>query len=127
MEAGRKTAERRAAWQRGRGAERLAVLALVLAGYRILARNRKSGLGEIDIVAVRGRAIAFIEVKIRGDWTSAAESVLARQRRRIARAAGAFLASHPRYANHQASFDVMLVVPWRWPRHIRNAWRIESP
>ncbi len=123
MEAGRKTAERRAAWLRGRGAERLAVLALVLAGYRILARNRKSGLGEIDIVAVRGRTIAFIEVKIRADWSSAAEAVLARQRLRIARAAGAFLAAHPRYAGHRARFDVMLVVPWRWPRHIINAWR----
>ena len=126
MEPGRKTAERRAAWQRGRGAERLAVLALVLAGYRILARNRKSGLGEIDIVAVRGRAIAFVEVKTRADWSSAAEAVLARQRRRIARAAGAFLAAHPRYARHQARFDVMLVVPWRWPRHINNAWRSDS-
>jgi putative endonuclease len=121
-----KTTERRRAWQRGRGAEQLAVLVLRLAGYRILARNLKSGPGEIDIVAGRGRAIAFIEVKTRTDWTSAAEAVLARQRQRIARAAGAFLAAHPRYAGHQARFDVMLVIPWRWPRHIINAWRSDS-
>ena len=123
--------DRQRALRRGRAAERLAVLALTLTGYRILARNLKSGplrsgLGEIDIVASRGRAIAFIEVKTRSDWTAAAESVLVRQRQRIARAAGSFLAAHPRYAGHQARFDVMLVIPWRWPRHITSAWRSDS-
>src|SRR5437868_3430828 len=83
------------AWRRGRGAEGLAILALSLAGYRILARNLRNSLGEIDIVARRGRSIAFIEVKSRADWASAAEAILARQRRRIARAAAGFLASRP--------------------------------
>lgn len=123
--------ERQRALRRGRAAERLAIVALTLAGYRILARNlksgaRNSGLGEIDIVAQRGRIVAFIEVKTRADWTSAAEAVLVRQRQRIARAASGYLASHPRYAGHQARFDVMLVVPWRWPRHITSAWRSDS-
>ena len=123
--------ERQRAWRRGRAAERLAILALTLSGYRILARNLKSGprnagMGEIDIVARRGRVIAFIEVKSRADWGQAAESILARQRRRIARAASAFLAARPQLAHHQARFDVMLVVPWRWPRHILNSWRIDS-
>ena len=116
--------ERRRAWERGRAAERLAILALRLSGYRILARNLKSGprnagLGEIDIVASRGRVIVFIEVKRRADWGRAAESILVRQRQRIARAASAFLAARPQFASHQARFDVMLVVPWRWPRHRR--------
>lgn len=123
-------AERQRALRRGRAAERLAILALTLAGYRILARNlksgaRNSGLGEIDIVAQRGRMVAFIEVKTRADWTSAAEAVLVRQRQRIARAASSYLATRPHYAGHQARFDVMLVVPWRWPRHIRGAWGSE--
>ncbi len=123
--------DRRRAWERGRAAERLAILALRLSGYRILARNLKSGprnagLGEIDIVASRGRVIVFIEVKRRADWGRAAESILVRQRQRIARAAGAFLAARPQFASHQARFDVMLVVPWRWPRHILNSWRIDS-
>ena len=123
--------ERRRAWKRGRAAERLAILALTLSGYRIVARNLKfgplnAGLGEIDIVARRGRVIAFIEVKSRADWGRAAESILARQRQRIARAASAFLAARPQLAGHQPRFDVMLVVPWRWPRHILNSWRIDS-
>ena len=124
-------AERQRAWRRGRAAERLAIVALTIAGYRILARNLKagalnSGLGEIDIVALRGRIVAFIEVKTRADWAAAAEAVLLRQRQRIARSASGFLAAHPRYAGHQARFDVMLVIPWRWPRHITNAWRSDS-
>jgi putative endonuclease len=123
--------ERRRAWERGRAAERLAILALRLSGYRILARNLKlgpvnAGLGEIDIVASRGRVIAFIEVKSRADWGLAAESILVRQRQRIVRAASAFLAARPQFAGHQARFDVMLVVPWRWPRHILNSWRSDS-
>jgi putative endonuclease len=123
--------ERRRAWERGRAAERLAILALRLSGYRILARNLKlgpvnAGLGEIDIVASRGRVIAFIEVKSRADWGLAAESILVRQRQRIVRAASAFLAARPQFAGHQARFDVMLVVPWRWPRHVLNSWRSDS-
>src|ERR1700720_2537099 len=79
--------DRRQAWRRGRRAEGLAILALSLAGYRILARNLKNSRGEIDIVARRGRMIAFIEVKARADWNTAAEALAGRQRRRIARAA----------------------------------------
>ena len=124
-------AERQRALRRGRAAEWLAIFALAVTGYRILARNvksgpRNSGLGEIDIVARRGRALAFIEVKTRADWATAADSVLVRQRQRIARAASGFLAAHPRYAGHLARFDVILVIPWRWPRHITNAWRSDS-
>jgi putative endonuclease len=118
--------ERRRAWQRGRRAEALAILALSLAGYRILARNLKSPLGEIDIVARRGCWVAFIEVKTRPDWGKAAEALAGRQRRRIARAAAGFLAVHPELAGHQPRFDVILIIPWRWPRHIINAWRIDA-
>jgi len=118
--------DRRRAWRRGRRAEGLAILALSLAGYRILARNLRKTVGEIDIVARRGRSIAFIEVKTHADWGSAAEAIRARQRRRIARAAAGFLASRPELALHQARFDVILIVPWRWPRHITDAWRIDA-
>lgn len=118
--------ERRQAWRRGRRAEGLAILALSLTGYRILVRNLKNPLGEIDIVARRGRTIAFIEVKTRANWSAAAEALAGRQRGRIARAASAYLAGHPEFASHRARFDIVLIVPWRWPRHIINAWRIDA-
>lgn len=65
------TAAHTHAEKRGRWAETLSVIALRLTGWRILARRMKakkgSGLGEVDIVARRGRTIAFVEVKARAD------------------------------------------------------------
>ena len=57
--------ERRARLRRGRLAETLAAAALMAKGYRILGRNVKTRAGEIDIIAVRGQRIAFVEVKRR--------------------------------------------------------------
>ena len=123
---GRSKASRQAAWRRGRASETLAIVSLTLRGYSILARGLKSHLGEIDIVARRGRMLAFVEVKARESFEHAAEALLARQRQRIARAAAGFLASRPELSGCQPRFDVILVAPWRWPQHIINAWRADS-
>ena len=123
---GRSKASRQAAWRRGRAGETLAIVSLAMRGYSILARGMKSHLGEIDIVARRGRMLAFVEVKARESFDHAAEALLARQRRRIARAAAGFLASRPELAGCQPRVDVILVAPWRWPRHIIDAWRADS-
>jgi len=117
---------RQAAWRRGQQGEFLAILSLTLRGYSILARGLKNPLGEIDIVARRGRMLAFVEVKARESFDHAAKALLARQRRRIARAAESFLANRPELSRCQPRFDVILVAPWRWPRHIIDAWRVES-
>ncbi len=117
------TRERQLAWRRGRRGEALALFALRLAGYRILARDHRAAPGEIDIVARRGRVLIFVEVKTRADFDRAAEALLARQRRRIARAAEGYLAARPELQVCHCRFDVMLIAPWRWPRHIRDAWR----
>lgn len=122
----RRKASRQAAWRRGRLGESFAIVSLTLRGYSILARGLKSPLGEIDIVARRGRMLAFVEVKARGSFDHAAEALLARQRQRIARAAAGFLANRPELSGCQPRFDVILVAPWRWPRHIIDAWRTDS-
>ena len=114
---------RRRAHRRGLHGETLAVWVLRLKGYRILARRLRSAVGEIDIVAARGGTVAVIEVKARPDAAAAAEAVGPRQRARIARAARLFLAARPEFARHDVRFDLMLVSPGRWPRHIRDAWR----
>jgi putative endonuclease len=115
--------ERRRAYRRGRRGERLALWWLRLKGYRILAQDLRAPGGEIDIIARRGRTIAVIEVKWRGSLTGAVEAILPRQRARILRAVGSFLARHPHYSDHAIRFDVMLVAPRRWPRHLPDAWR----
>lgn len=114
--------KRRKAEKAGRSAEALSALLLRLKGYRILARNWRVAVGEIDIIARRASTIAFVEVKRRSTLDGAAEAIGRRQTRRIHRAAEAFLAAHPKCANMHARFDVMLIAPWRWPHHIANAW-----
>lgn len=115
--------KRRRADRAGRLAETLCALSLRLRGYRILARRFRTPVGELDIVARRGRSLAFVEVKARPSLALAAESIAFRQRKRVERAAGAYLALNPALAGLDARFDAMLVAPWRWPRHLEDAWR----
>jgi putative endonuclease len=116
-------AARRRAQRRGQRAETLCVLALRLKGYRILARRFRTPLGEIDILARRGGVLAVIEVKARPDHAGAALALGPRQRRRIAAATQLFLARN-HVPHHSLRFDVMLVTPRRWPRHLINAWSL---
>src|SRR5258707_1887535 len=114
--------ERRAAFRLGLTAETRAAALLLMKGYRIVARRWRSPVGEIDLVVRRGRVLVFVEVKARGHFDDAAESVTPRQRRRIVAGANAWLASHPRDAACDLRFDAVLVVPRRWPRHIPAAF-----
>ncbi len=114
---------RRRAERRGRFGETAAAWWLRLKGYRIVARSVRLPGGEIDIVAARGRTLAVVEVKRRADMAAAAEALGPRQRRRIARAAEQLLGARPELRRHDLRFDVVLVAPGRWPRHIPDAWR----
>ncbi len=117
---------RHRAQRRGVFAESLCRWHLRLRGWRIVASGWRCPSGEIDILARRGGVLAIIEVKTRRDLASAAASVLPRQRRRIARAASAFLLMRPDLAELALRFDVMLVAPLRPPRHLPDAWRIDG-
>lgn len=126
MTAADRHARRRRAERRGRVAETLCCWSLRLFGWRIIARDWRCPAGEIDVIARRGQVLAIVEVKSRGDSDKAAEALLRRQRRRIARAAAAYLAGRPDLAGLALRFDVMLVAPRHWPRHLRDAWRTEE-
>ena len=115
--------QRQQAQRRGRWAESLAAWRLRLAFYRIVARNYRTPMGEIDLIARRGRTLAFVEVKQRHTERDAAEAIAPRQRQRIERAAASFLASHPGFALFDLQFDVILLTSGLWPRHLRDAWR----
>jgi putative endonuclease len=117
---------RQRAQRRGRFAEWLCLWHLRLHGWRILARGWRCPSGEIDILARRRRVIAVIEVKSRAEFGTAAAALAPRQRRRIARATEAFLNSRPDLAADDIRFDVMLVAPFRLPRHWRGAWRVDT-
>lgn len=116
---------RRAAQRFGRLAEGAARLLLRLKGYRILTCDLRTPVGEIDIVARRGAVVAFVEVKSRARAPDA-DSLSPAQRRRIVRAAEAFLSRQRERRLESIRFDLILIAPWRWPRHIRDAWRADD-
>jgi putative endonuclease len=112
------------AYRSGHAAEAIAALMLRLKGHRIVARRYKTPVGEIDLVALRGKRLAFVEVKRRKTREDAAWTLPAKQRRRIVRAAQYWLAAHPGFAGHDLAFDVVLAAPWAWPRYIENAFSV---
>lgn len=117
---------RRKAWRKGRRGEFLAAFWLRLKGYRILARGLRTGAGEIDILALRGRTVAAVEVKARASLRDATEALRHRQRARIARAVERFLAGRADLAGCDIRFDIVLVAPGRWPVHLPDAWRLSG-
>jgi putative endonuclease len=112
------------AYRRGLFAETLAAFLLRLKGHRIVAQRYRTPVGEIDLVALKGRRLAFIEVKRRKTRDDAAWTIPTRQKRRIVRAAQYWLAGHPAYAGHDIAFDVVLAAPLTWPRYIENAFPV---
>lgn len=116
---------KRTAFTRGVDAEEAAARLLAGKGFSILARRVRTPGGEIDLVARREALVVFVEVKARAGLVAAAESVLLRQRRRIAAAAEIYLAQHPELAGLDARLDVILVAPGRAPVHLPAAFEAE--
>jgi putative endonuclease len=116
--------DRREARRRGLVAEHVAAALLIVKGYRILARNYAGGGGELDLVALRGEVVAFVEVKRRDAIEAARDAIGARKRRRFARAARHWLARNGWAANRVLRCDAVLVAPGRWPRHVVDAFAL---
>jgi putative endonuclease len=107
--------------RRGRRGETLGAWYLRLKGWRVLAQRVKTPRGEVDLVARRGRMVAFVEVKWR---RTAAELDLAIDEYRLRRVAAAAEAIAHRFVQvgDDQRIDVLLLAPGRFPRHIVNAW-----
>jgi putative endonuclease len=113
---------RQQAERRGRGAETLACWYLRLHGWHILARRARVPGGEVDVVARRGRTLAFVEVKARASADAAALSLDDWRLRRVAVAAERLA---PRFLRDgdDVRIDALFIVPRRWPRHLVNVWQ----
>lgn len=116
---------RRRAHDRGRHAEALAALYLTLKGYRILARGFRVDGGEIDLVAAKAGAVAFVEVKFRPTLAEAQCAIDATKRRRMSRAANVWLAANPWAVAYTLRGDALALAPWRWPHHSPAAVELE--
>jgi putative endonuclease len=114
----RQLQDRRARYRAGLWAEFFAAIYLSLKGYRILARRYKTHSGEIDLIAVRGGTVAFVEVKARRTFAAAEFSISPRQSKRIRRAAERWMSRSPRYQNFEQRFDALYILPGRLPAHL---------
>ena len=114
--------KRQAAEKRGRSAETIACWYLRLHGWRILARRARVRGGEVDIVARRGRTVAFVEVKARATDDAAGMALDHYRLRRVA-AAAEILAQRYARPGDDIRIDAVFVVPRRWPRHLPNIWQ----
>lgn len=97
----------------GQAAEGWALTHLEEHGLRLLARNWRCRLGELDLVMLDGDTLVFVEVRYRrhSAWGGAEGSVDARKRRRVANAAQVFLQQQPRWAQRPCRFDVVAIAP----------------
>jgi putative endonuclease len=113
---------------RGRLAEAEGVAWLQGHGYRILERNVEYKAGEIDVVALEGDTLCFIEIKARAtsQFGEAVRAVTRRKQRQIATSATLFLAAHPHEG--PCRFDVLAMdgtqEGWRFTL-LRDAFQLE--
>lgn len=113
---------RAAAEARGRSAETIACWYLRLKGWRILARRARMRGGEVDIVARRGRILAFVEVKARSSDDAAGLALDRHRLQRVARAAEQ-LAGRLGRPGDALRIDAIFILPGRWPRHLPDVWQ----
>jgi putative endonuclease len=117
----------------GRKGENRAAAFLKKKGMRILGRGVASRRGEIDLVALDGDTIVFVEVRTRQslDAGHPAESVTLEKQARVTRAALAYL-KRKRLWNRRTRFDVVAIL---WPegvkepqiQHYQNAFEAVGP
>ena len=112
----------RKARERGRLVEYVALIHLMLKGYRILGFRLPMPQGEIDILAQKGRRLAIAEVKARMDADAAMIAVTPIQQERLWQAGLALQETRPQLAALDLNIDLYALCPGQWPRHIKNAF-----
>jgi len=122
VSAGGRLDRKRRSERKGRRAEYFAALALLLKGYRIVSLRYKTAVGEIDLVARKGDLVAFVEVKARRDLASGVDAVSYPAQRRIAAAGELFISRQKDAARLSWRHDIVVVSPWRWPKHLEDAF-----
>lgn len=110
--------KRRQAYQKGRKGEYWAGWVLRFKFFRIVENRYKTKSGEIDLIARRGNLILMVEVKARPTLEQAMDAVSTTALRRIEAAGDEWLAKQADYAKLSIRYDLMAVLPRRWPIHV---------
>ncbi|MCF6220268.1 MAG: YraN family protein [Robiginitomaculum sp.] len=114
---------RKQAEQRGRRAETLAAWLLRLKGYKILDMRKQTPHGEIDIIALKGKVLAIVEVKRRPTLDKAQDALHNANLSRIEEAAYYYHDKRTRLGNKDIRFDAVYVMPGLRIKHVKDAWR----
>ena len=101
--------------------EIIAAFFLRFKGYKIICRNYKTRLGEIDIIAQKKGYIIAVEVKARRNKINVGEILTLYQKKRIKNAFKIFL-SNRNYSSFGARFDLIIIFPWQKPIHLLGFW-----
>ena len=123
----RRRARGHAARASGRRAEVIAALWLMAKGYRVLGFRLKTPFAEIDLLALRGKVLAGVEVKTRTNIEAALAAVGGEQRSRLRRALRFVAGKRRGLADATIRLDLMAFAPGRLPRHIPDAWSEDDP
>jgi len=110
------------AHKRGHLAEYVALVHLMLKGYRILGFRLKMPQGEIDILAQKRKRLHLVEVKQRRNHEEAIETVSSIQQERLWQAGLALQEKKPRLRKLDLVIDLYTIAPGKWPRHQINAF-----
>lgn len=113
---------RQKAERRGHVSEYIAAAYLMLKGYRIVALRHRTKLGEIDIIARKRDLFVFVEVKARSDEMAAVDAVGFSAQKRIRAASDLWLSRRSDRALMSQRYDIVAVLPGRWPRHFPDAF-----
>ena len=114
---------RKKAEARGRRAETLAAWLLRLKGYKILDTRKQTPHGEIDIIALKGKILAIVEVKQRPTLALAEEALHTADLSRIEEASYYYQAQRPQLEDKDIRFDAVYVMPRLRIKHEKDAWR----
>lgn len=117
--------------ERGRLAEQRAEAYLCARGLKLVRRNFRSRVGEIDLILRDGQTLVFVEVRARASsrFGTPAETVTPTKRRRIWRTAEQFLQELGGRTAPPCRFDVVSFsgpVESSAPHWLRNAFEVEG-
>lgn len=102
-------------------AEIVSALFLKIKGYKIMGRRLKTPVGEIDILCQKNKTLVVVEVKYRPTFETAAYCVTRRQMERLAKTVQWI--DGAKYCGMKIRFDVLFIVPYKIPRHLKNVWQ----
>ena len=107
---------------KGIDSEQIATNFLKSKNYKIIKRNFKTNLGEIDIIALHDNCLVICEVKYRNNQDILFYSIITAQQKRIKNALLVFLTRYKQYNKHNIRFDAIFINNKNDIEHIMNAW-----